>query len=293
MSAASSDNAVDAVVFAGGGNRCLWQAGFWSVASPALGLAPSRVAAVSAGATVAALVLSGRHERAITYFKEITARNSRNAYPFNILRKKPVFPHAAMYRGAILHALDAAALSQLHAGPDLRVLVARPPEWLHPRAAVLLGFAAYEGEKRVSGGVHPRAGRKLGFRPEVISVRECATPEDLADVLLASSCTPPFTPVQRRGGRPALDGGLVDNVPVDVVDEPGARTLVLLTRSYTPRAIPSFPGRLYVQPTEPIAVGKWDYTNPRAIQDTYDAGQRDGEKFVRQSRQRGGIFSST
>ncbi|NJN40338.1 MAG: patatin-like phospholipase family protein, partial [Gammaproteobacteria bacterium] len=33
------------VVFAGGGNRCLWQAGFWSEAAPRLGLIPQRIAA--------------------------------------------------------------------------------------------------------------------------------------------------------------------------------------------------------------------------------------------------------
>lgn len=30
----------NAVVFAGGGNRCVWQAGFWQAAAPACGLAP-------------------------------------------------------------------------------------------------------------------------------------------------------------------------------------------------------------------------------------------------------------
>ena len=40
----------EAVVFAGGGCRCFWQAGFWEVAAPALGWQPRVAGAVSAGA---------------------------------------------------------------------------------------------------------------------------------------------------------------------------------------------------------------------------------------------------
>ena len=40
----------DAVVFAGGGNRCYWQGGFWEAASPLLGLRPGTLVGVSAGA---------------------------------------------------------------------------------------------------------------------------------------------------------------------------------------------------------------------------------------------------
>ncbi len=43
----------DAVVFAGGGCRCFWQAGFWTEAAPALELAPRQVAGVSAGSAFA------------------------------------------------------------------------------------------------------------------------------------------------------------------------------------------------------------------------------------------------
>ena len=38
----------DAVAFAGGGNRCYWQGGFWEAAAERLGLAPTLAAGVSA-----------------------------------------------------------------------------------------------------------------------------------------------------------------------------------------------------------------------------------------------------
>jgi len=40
----------DAMVFAGGGNRCYWQGGFYEAAAPKVGLSPKLVVGASAGA---------------------------------------------------------------------------------------------------------------------------------------------------------------------------------------------------------------------------------------------------
>jgi len=49
----------DAVVFAGGGNRCYWQGGFYEAAAPRLGLEPKLVVGASAGAFAAIYSLLG------------------------------------------------------------------------------------------------------------------------------------------------------------------------------------------------------------------------------------------
>ncbi|MGI9024564.1 MAG: patatin-like phospholipase family protein [Burkholderiaceae bacterium] len=43
------------VVFAGGGNRCWWQAGWWDVVAPAISLKPRVIAGVSAAAPTACM----------------------------------------------------------------------------------------------------------------------------------------------------------------------------------------------------------------------------------------------
>ena len=60
---------VDHVVFAGGGNRCFWQAGFWSVAAAEFNWKPSRVASVSAGSATACALFSGTFEQGFADFK--------------------------------------------------------------------------------------------------------------------------------------------------------------------------------------------------------------------------------
>jgi len=268
----------ESVVLAGGGSRCFWHAGFWREVQGPLALAPRQIAAVSAAGAIACAITAGIGEEALRLFQTATRANPRNCYPRNFLGKDPVFPHARMYRKAVLDLFDAATLARVHAGPDIRVLLGRMPRWLGPRSGFLTASAAYNFDKHVRRVVHPTTPRAIGYRPEVVSVRECSTPEALADLILASSCSPPMTSSLKWKGRYVLDGGVVDNVPVCALDGAPGATLVMLTRRYP--ALPDIPGRTYVQPSAKIPVGSWDYTSPEGIQAAYDLGRRDGDAFL-------------
>jgi len=268
----------ESVVLAGGGSRCFWHAGFWREVQGPLALAPRQIAAVSAAGAIACAITAGIGEEALRLFQTATRANPRNCYPRNFLGKDPVFPHARMYRKAVLDLFDAATLARVHAGPDIRVLLGRMPRWLGPRSGFLTASAAYNFDKHVRRVVHPTTPRAIGYRPEVVSVRECSTPETLADLILASSCSPPMTSSLKWKGRYVLDGGVVDNVPVCALDGAPGATLVMLTRRYP--ALPDIPGRAYVQPSAKIPVGSWDYTSPEGIQAAYDLGRRDGDAFL-------------
>jgi predicted acylesterase/phospholipase RssA len=275
----------EAVVFAGGGCRCFWQAGFWSVAAPGLDLAPRMFGAVSAGAAFACAVLGGVVDGVLLDFVRRTAGNERNFYPRNLTSPEPVFPHERIYRETLLANLGEEVLERIRRGPDLRVLLARPPAWLGAGTGVAVGILTYELDRLIRGQVHPLWARRIGFRGEVVSAGSCANAEELADLVLQSSCTPPMTPLYRRNDRIVLDGGLVDSVPVEAVAE--AKTaLVLLTRPHLRAALPEIPGRTYVAPSRPIPVAKWDYTSPALVQETYDLGRRDGESFVAEQQGR-------
>jgi predicted acylesterase/phospholipase RssA len=274
----------DAVVFAGGGTRCLWQVGFLEIVAPALNIKPQVVACVSAGAAMASMVYAGKARECLEYFKEITGKNKKNFYPGNLFTDKPSFPHYDMYRETVLKFMDDRALKQLKKDADIKVLLARPPKWLGPRSATFVGFLSYSIEKKIVFPVHSSWSMKLGFVPEVVSVRDCETPDDLADLILQSSCTPPFVPIMYRNGGTVLDGGLVDNVPIMALKGFQGEALLMLTRQYAPEKMINIPGRTYVQPSGPIPITKWDYTSPGGLQTTYDMGRRDGERFVKEWR---------
>jgi len=272
----------EAVVFAGGGCRCFWQAGFWAEAAPALGLQPAVVGGVSAGSAFACAIFAGVMEPVLEYFKQRVDANQRNVYLANAWRGGRVFPHEEIYRDTILNTIDAEAFEQLQAGPDVRITVARPPDRIGARSGYLLAALAYQGD-RLTRPVHARWGRRLGFTDEAISVRSCSNSAEVADLILQSSCSPPATPLYRRGGRMVLDGGLVDNAPVHAV-QPARHTLVLLSWHRDESQLPRIPGRTYVQPSRPIPIDKWDYTDAEGVQRSYDLGRSDGEAFARRPR---------
>ena len=217
------------VVFAGGGCRCVWQAGFWHVAGKPLGLDKAVIGCVSAGAAMACLVKADRIVEGMATFKENFRNNKRNFYVNRLGTPDPVFPQHALYRGGLLSALDEAAMQRIHRSPGIRVLIAKPPRSWSAYMATLLGIGTYLLEKRLLKPMHPSWSRKLGFRPIVVAAEQCQTAEQLADVILQSSCTPPFVPVLFRNGHPVLDGGLIDNVPVVAVKGVQGPMLVLLS----------------------------------------------------------------
>jgi len=86
----------------------------------------------------------------------------------------------------------------------------------------------------------------------------------------------------RVNGRPALDGGLVDNPPLirlGPVEAEGARTLVLSTRSARP--LESTALRTVVRPSKPVTVDKFTVTDADGLKAAYELGLHDGEAFAK------------
>jgi hypothetical protein len=271
----------DAVVFAGGGNRCYWQGGFYETAAPRLGLTPKLVVGASAGAFAATYSMLGIGPDARRRVFDGCGPHLKNFDIAGWRRGEPLCPVGPLYRELLTQTIDDDALERLNAITDLQIAVTRLPRGLPPLAGALVGIGAYQLEKHLLHPVHPRFGRTLGFRPEFISARTLADSSEMRDVLMASSGVPPFMPVTLVKGVPAFDGGLVDNVPIEPlagIEVAGGKTLVLLTRLY--KNLPSVPGRLYTQPSRRIELSQFDITNPGGIRAAYELGVKDGNTFA-------------
>lgn len=266
---------IDAVVFSGGGAKCFWQAGFWEAVGSALPI-PKAVSAASGGAAIAAVLFAGGWSRFFEKFLELASSNERNVYLRNLLRRHPVFPHPAISRESFLHSVTIRALEALRAGPDLRIVISHPPQLIGARLAALLAVAVEEMEKRLTGRTISDWVRRLGFHSSVVQARECDTPEALVHAVLQSSSAPPIFPITRRNGRAALDGALIDYVPLAAVAD-CQRPLVLLSRPEP--HLPAGGREVFACPSAPLPVSTWDFASPEKVIRTFELGRHDGGRF--------------
>ncbi|QFT55179.1 patatin-like phospholipase family protein [Microbulbifer sp. THAF38] len=285
----------DQVVFAGGGGRCTWQIGFWEAIADQIKLEPRVLTGVSAGAMIAGLILIGRATTSVDYFSSVFSANRRNVYWRNLLGKEPVFPQYEIYKKGIRE-LFSDRFKNLKSSAELRVAVSRPPTWLPASLGLAVGGAIYYSNKYLLHKLHSKTARRLGYKQDFFRAQDCADVGEFERLILSSSCTPPFTPRLSLDGRQALDGGVVDNVPVEGIDPGEGRVLILLTRRY--RGFPDWftqpMGKqlwTYVQPSEPPPISVWDFTNPEGIVRTYEIGRRDGRLFLQNMLAERGFYT--
>jgi predicted acylesterase/phospholipase RssA len=270
------------LVLQAGGTKCAWQAGFLTALEAEGSFGPEAISAVSASSAVACALVCRRVEFAVDCFKVAMADNKKNIYFSRLLRGQSVFPQAAIYRDALLRAFDQSALEALHAGPAIQLLVTRTSPKLPAYPGVITGLSLCALQSLRHRRWYRQIEGQIGFCKEFISVKSCATPSELADLVLASSCTPPVTPWYSLHGRPVLDGGLTENIPLSGLPQETARTLVLLTAKRS--TVHASPHVMYAEPSEELQISSWDYTDPKQIDHLYELGKNDGNAFVRSTQ---------
>ncbi len=280
---------IDTVVFAGGGNRCIWQAGLvsqWLHKGWAL---PARLVGTSAGAGVATALLGGRVEEAIQVCKDLYAANNRVVDYSAAWRGRISFAHQHIYPAWMASYLNASNFDALRqASSRLTIAFAQPSPWLGLHLSTLAGTLAYIVDKHISHSIHPRLPKWLGLRQGYMDLQDCTSLDQAQTLLSAAAAAPPFMHAKRLSGGYALDGGFVDNAPVSASAHSQSahqksRTLVLLTRFY-----PQWPtlfqwqGRNYLQPSLKVPVSTWDCTFKTVIDKAFDLGARDAAALAPQ-----------
>jgi len=271
-----------AVAFAGGGNRCYWQGGFWDAFTALRPQSPQFVVGVSAGAFQACFSLIGAGKRVRERVFRACDETERGLDWSLLARGRSPFLVGGMYRTLIEEVFGEPELAALRRAPEMFIQVAHPPTWMPGAVAALASIGAYQIEKAITGAAHSRAGLYLGLEPDWLSTHAARTPGELADALMATASVPPFMPIGRVNGRAALDGGLVDNPPLmrlGAVEAAGGRTLVLSTRSAKP--LESTDLRTVVRPSRPVKVNKFSVTDADGLREAYELGLIDGEAFAR------------
>jgi Patatin-like phospholipase len=271
------------VVLAGGGNRCWWQAGLLSVWMNQGHIQPKRLVGVSAGAGLAAALLSESLDEAK---RACSALYQAHASVW-LGQPKAMFAHEFIYPQWVADFMNDAAIHRLHSNPtQLSVGVARLPNWLPNVIGCGLAMLAYLVDKHATRpsaapNPHPSLPPRLGFRMDLIDTtfacqtHAAAQGDFVRNLLVCSAAAVPFIRARPLLGSLAIDGGFADNAPRPPIaaHEP---QLVLLTRHY-PMAPLYFQhqGRWYLQPSTRIPVSTWDCTKKTNIHHAIALGERD------------------
>lgn len=269
------------LTFAGGGNRAFYQLGLLAGWGERLLPRTAAVASCSAGACVITTHLSGRREEARRFWLDRTRGITRNFDWSKLLRGERPAPQGAIYRETLLVTFADGGLERIRRQPfPVYVLAASLPALMPGALAATLGITLYSIERSMRRAPHPKAPRLVGFRAVAIDARMCESAEELANLILASSATPPFTPIGRFRGQRLLDGGMIDNAPAFLAEDrhPEARrSIVLMSRPYHPSVMGVQGRRLYIAPTQPTPIDRWDYTRPHLLDETVAMGEREAE----------------
>jgi predicted acylesterase/phospholipase RssA len=269
-----------AIGFAGGGNRCYWQSGFWEAFSAIHPQKPDYFVAVSAGAYHCAMNIVGKGATIRAAAIAFAEQRLPDAEWRNLQRGRSPFVVGRLFDIFLSEMFSDDDVTALKAQPPILMQLAHPPTWMPSSLAALGSIGAYQIEKALSGGAHSKAGKYLGLTPSWVSTHDMVTSRDLVDAIMGTSSVPPFMPVGKVGGKACLDGGLVDNPPLIKLRETeakGGRTLLLTTRFG--RTPPTAPYRTVVGPSEDITVDKFTISDPEGLKAAYELGLRDGERF--------------
>lgn len=265
------------IVFAGGGNRCWWQAGVVEFLSQHTCWQAQRLIGVSAGAGIATAFATGRIQNSLATTVARFDVTPRNIEWRDLLKGKRPFMLARMYPDWISSFLDAADFEKLKkAQLKIEVVITRPLRFVPLTISTLLALALYSSEKFWLKRFHARLPHHLGFRAEYLDLAASASLGDAHTLLLASGAAVPITPVHRVHGRAALDGGFYDSTPLPRDRAGDQGTLILLTR-HRPKLpqIFSFEQRVYLQPAAPVPAINMDCTSSKNVLLTYEQGRRE------------------
>lgn len=272
---------VETLVFAGGGNRCWWQAGVLTQLFSSGHRFPPRFVGTSGGAAVAASLLTYGAEFAL---ESCVAAYARNPSIFDRNRRlKLGFAHTRIYPAWIRSFVNAENLHTFRESPTrLTIAITRPSRLLGLSGSVFAGTCAHLLDKYMSNSLHPTLPRRLGLRQDFFTIDDQTSVEETQALLVASAAAPPFMNARLLHGEFALDGGYVDNAPVEEQTSAQCqRTLVLLTRHY-PKLPTLFTWneRAYWQPGCKIPVSTWDCTAKTDVKRAFEMGRQDALRAV-------------
>ena len=167
---------VQTLAFAGGGNRCWWQAGLLTQLQEYGVRLPARLVGTSAGAAIAASLLAGSTDKALQACKQLYAANAHLFDWRGLARWRLNFAHQTIYPAWLAAFVNEGHFKAIQSAPSqLLVAVTRPAWALGLSGSIAVGTLAYLVDQKLFHHIHPALPRFLGLKQAFFSLHDCAT----------------------------------------------------------------------------------------------------------------------
>jgi predicted acylesterase/phospholipase RssA len=272
----------DVIVFPGGGNRCWWQAGLVSSLQKSDWVIPNSIVACSAGAAVAASLVTKTTEAALEACNELYRDNLRIIHwAFDKGLPRPNFAQSSIYPKWLRSFIGERELLALKQ-KDFKVSVARLDRSYGLNRTVFRALVRYLLSRELPKDREnsQRSPAIRGLFPELLDLSACSALSDTLDYSEATAAAAPFLPSKALDGTVYFDGGYLSSDPTDNQTSQlhGQKSLTLLTRHHKDRpAIVQTKGNIYIKPSQPIPVSTWGCTRTTDVSAAFILGQQDTE----------------
>ncbi|ASV13434.1 MULTISPECIES: patatin-like phospholipase family protein [Leptospira] len=270
---------------AGGGCKAFYGLGFGHEMK-SWGLKFREVSGVSAGAAMVLCLICGNEEACVSFFENIVRKNSANFYFGRFFKGERMFPHEEIYRKTIRFGMDFQKIVGSGTKVFIHTLRAIPKEdslrnkFRLARLIAETAKAFLEDERDRRRGLiterMQRILRKWNMKEVLFTEKDFDDEKTVEQIILNSSSVPPVVSVQCHGKEYYFDGGLTNNLLLEVFP-PDKKTIGVY---YEPTTIvgkdPKLLERCYLQtPSEPLPITSFDYTDPNGVRKAYELGKRD------------------
>ena len=257
-----------------GGNHIFYIAGVLKYLTEK-GLQFDAVATYSSGSAILPFLIDGDFGAAPTIFGKLLDQNSRNIYPANLFTRADVFPHDQIYSTAV------------HSIVDFK----KATEYTRPLRVIVSRYAGSEASSKIVGllamiallanSLAKTATPSLfltGFKSlfsitgEIVDIRQCASADELANVILGSSTIYPFIRIRRRDGQAMFDGKLCLTSPIDALQDCENVLSIHAHHSFLPQR----DHLTSIFPVSKVEVGALNYVGSAGIKSAFAQGYREG-----------------
>lgn len=248
-----------------------------------MGIQFKALAGVSAGSAMILSIVSESEKNGLDYIASLMKRNSSNFNFSKMLQGKYPFPHENMYRRSIRYSIDMSKIRNTNIKIYIQAVAAIPKidtfkDILYKTRVIAETARAFildeaDKEKGIICNRVEKIKEKWNFQEITYSNNHLKDSRVVEQIIMNSSSVPPVISLQKEDSTYFFDGGLTNNLPLEIFPLKNRKIGVYYEDSTIFGKDPNVLKNTYlIKPSRDLKTTAFDYTNPEGIIDAFELG---------------------